>query len=821
MPERSMLRAFRGAALLLAAAAIVACGAWMTVWGALALHAAAAGVGGAQGLLQRRFGAHAGLPGISVLPIATAFACSTALLAPLDASLWWPVAVAMALVAGLLLLAPAMALCEWAGLREPAPALSDEPPLRGTPRADRVAGDRWFELGNTGCRARVIVTGEICMGGPETLAYTLDNGLCLPGEDSATSSDGRWWVLHQRHRSGCAVVDLQARVVYGGDGIVTDAETLAAGPLSETMLLAMGFSPVRYRLLHEGWWWPELAPEPPVGPRQLGPPGGEAQLQLTAVVDRARVLEAFAPLDYRAAPDWAVADARGPLPLRLPGGSLDAVVWQADGRTALLPVASDAGGASAPASWYLWRDDAPGAWFDPGAASTWGIPGASGARPVRLEGDQVWLAVEVGVEPSAALDTWDSQTLDGTTTFGSMPWPLAARADGSIDAVEVQLSLRLHVLRSLAVAADSVEIEAIEVEQPDDRRLRFVPERPRHAALRPGEVRPFRCLFDGGELAGIAPLPRFLGDGRFVVLQAVEHGALTPRLHLIDLDTGRVSALERPVAALRMVATSGDTLAWVEVLGQRPANERSDPLRPLRPTPGIGAWGRISADAGQTLVLRSRRACLDAALGRLRLLPPWSCIDAPVSPLQPGDVEYRAPSAGSVLVFGLSHRWRDTWSRDQEPRVFGRLLTAEGHAIGGVAQGLIGSRDGRWLLFARQPLFEEGASHRDFDIADWEIALLDRETHRLHARRGQHFGGLPFFHTFDDDRIEFDTSPEPWWRPEVPRTPQVWSLEGLLGRLDPMPLVSSDGLWQLPDDPVSTARWRARWQAWTSGQADD
>lgn len=92
--------------------------------------------------------------------------------------------------------------------------------------------------------------------------------------------------------------------------------------------------------------------------------------------------------------------------------------------------------------------------------------------------------------------------------------------------------------------------------------------------------------------------------------------------------------------------------------------------------------------------------------------------------------------------------------------MLGALLTAEGHAIGAVAQGVIGSDDGRWLLFARCPRGREQA-WRELDLADWEIALLDRVHHRLHARPGRHFGGLPFFQTFESGEIRFEISEQP------------------------------------------------------------
>ncbi|MFN7385862.1 MAG: hypothetical protein ACK5S2_03760, partial [Lysobacteraceae bacterium] len=444
---------FRGAMIALVAIAIVVAGAWMTVWAALALHAGAVGAGVVQGLLQRRFGEGVGLPGIRVLTIATAFACSTALIAPLDAWLWWPFAVACAAAAALLVLAPAMALCDWAGLREPPARVSGAPGLSGPFPEDRGAADPWFDLGNTGCRARITVVGELGMGGPQTLAYTLDNGLQLPGEGSATSDDGRWWILRQDHGGGCFVVDVSERVVYAGEGMATGEGMLAAGVLSAATLIAKGFSPRRYRLLPGGWWWPESEPDPPLGPRPLGPDDGEAMLQLTRpIIDRARVLEARVPLAYLAAPEWAVADARGPLPVRLPGSGLDGVVWRADGKAALLPVASLADGSPAPASWYLWRADASGAWFEPGRPGGWGIPGASPTRPVRLEAEHVWLCVGVGVEPSAGLEGWDSLSFDSTMTFGSMHWPLAARADGSIDHVDAPVSLHLRLRQPLTAA---------------------------------------------------------------------------------------------------------------------------------------------------------------------------------------------------------------------------------------------------------------------------------------------------------------------------------------------------------------------------------
>ena len=637
MPRRTMSPPFRGAMIALVAIAIVVAGAWMTVWAALALHAGAVGAGVVQGLLQRRFGEGVGLPGIRVLTIATAFACSTALIVPLDAWLWWPFAVACAAAAALLVLAPAMALCDWAGLREPPARVSGAPGLSGPFPEDRGAADPWFDLGNTGCRARITVVGELGMGGPQTLAYTLDNGLHLPGEDSATSDDGRWWILRQDHGGGCFVVDVSERVVYAREGMATGDGMFAAGVLSAATLIAKGFSPRRYRLLPGGWWWPESEPDPPLGPRPLGPDDGEAMLPLTRpIIDRTRVLEARVPLAYLAAPEWAVADARGPLPLRLPGSGLDGVVWRADGKAALLPVASLADGSPAPAPWYLWRADASGAWFEPGRPGAWGIPGASPTRPVRLEAEHVWLCVGVGVEPSAGLEGWDSLSFDSTMTFGSMHWPLAARADGSIDHVDVPVSLHLRLRQSLTAAPDAVAIDAIEVDLPGDRVLGFVPEDPRHAALRPGEVRSFRCRFEGGELSGIAPLPRPLGSGRFVVLQAVDRGALASRLHLVDLDTGRVSVLERPVAALRPVASLGDTLAWVEVLGQRSAHARFDALQALRPVPPPGAWGGTHADEGCTLVLRPRRACLEPSACELRLRPPWTRAMSPCPRCSPG-----------------------------------------------------------------------------------------------------------------------------------------------------------------------------------------
>ncbi len=806
MVEPSGHRVVSGCLMLVLGLALVGVGAMLPPLTALAIHAMATLATLVQSLLQRRFGPRFGLPGLGALPIATAFGCSMALVPPLDAALWWPVAAALALMAGLLLVAPSLWLGERFGLREPllsTPASGDEP-LGPSPHAERQA---WRPLGRTGLQVCTDEYGERGMGGPPWVAHRLSVGLRLPGEETGLSADERWWVVSGPWEQAIVALDLRERVMFSAPRASASMADLLSGRITEGRLARLGFERVRaYDLRDDGLWWPEGEPVPPTE-HAFGP--ASAGLRRIALVDRQRLLDAGDAFAYARQPQWCIEGPGGPLPLQLAHGDIDDVVWQADGGAALIPANRALDGAAAPTRWYLWQAHGEGRWIDFGSGWGVGVLGAGTAWPESLQGAHVDVAMVIGIPEGAFPAMSVTSTLDGVFRMGTLSWFRDVDADGWPHYDEVETRVVLRQRRALGAAADSANAPLHARHPSSDKVLVFEPMGP---PVDPREERPYRLCHERVGLDGISPVVRWMDDaGRFVVVQSVVGRALAPTLHLVDLDSGQIAILHRDVAELRVQAAHEGQLQWIELLGQRPIDAPPDPLQPLELVRGRNAWNRREALQGRFLALRGRRARLDAEAGTLVLQPPWTETTEPMSPLHPGDVLYRPSMAPPVLLLGAHAGFQDAWPREQEPRLGGRLLTAEGHVLADVAQGMVASNDGRWLLFARRP------AERSRDSA-WEVALLDRPGNVLHARNGVHFGGLPFLRAFDGDRIVFEAVDEAWWRPGMPRTAQVWSLAALLSRLDACPLQHANGLWQVPGDPTPGPRWATLFAAWCSGK---
>lgn len=808
----------RGCLTLLAFLVPIGLGAVLPPAPMLALYAFALLALLGQSLGQRRFGPRFGLPGLLSLPPATAIGAALAIGKSLAATHGWLLGVLLALLAGLLLLLP----LGWIGRRfeprDPLPPLPRAAPSSVPLQASRDAPDDWRPLGETGLKVLTVAAGERGMGGPpHTFIHTLSVALCLSGEEWGLSDDGRWWVVGGQEEEAIHVVDLPARLLFRGPWRAGLVARLCSGPTSAARLAQLGFERVRaYVCRSDGLWWPQGEPVPPTE-AAFGP--AAAGLRRVALIERERILDVGDALLYAQQPDWRIESEAGPLPLILSHGALEAVLWREDGRAALFPASETLEGGVPPAGWYLWHARGEGRWLDFGRTWERGIPGLGAARPTALREEGVEIAHPVHPFPGVSFPARASAAvLDEHFTPGPLPWFCRVDEQGWPVFEEVEASVPLSGLRTLQDPADAAGLQPLLARHPAGPCLVFEPMGP---PVDPREQRPYRLRHERLVLEGISPVPRWLdGAGRFVVLQGVLGRALASQLHLVDLASGRVSTLRRPVAELRLRAVHQGQIEWTELCGQQPAKDLPEPLRPLEGPPEHNAWNRRQAAPGRLLVLRGRRAQLDAGAGCLRLLPPWVECCAPVSPLQPGDVEYRPPSAPPVLLFGARDRWQDAWPREQEPRLLGGLLTAEGHAVGGVAQGMIGSADGRWLLFARHREGLPARFHHGPAIEDWEIALLDRRQHRLHARPGEHFGGLPFFLAFEDDRIVFETAGQPWWRPGMPRQRREWSLEALLRRLDAMPMVEAPGrgLWRLAGDPVPARAWQAVRAAWQAGE---
>lgn len=769
-----------------------------------------------QALGQRRFGPRFGLPGLTVLPIASAIGCGLGTGIAVVEHWGWLPAFPLAVLVALAMLLPLAWLGRCLGLREPLPPMPRSERSAPVRRAPRIPAEEWRPLGNTGMQVFTRPVGERGMGGPpRTLVHTLSVAFSLSGEEMCLSGDERWWIVGGPEEASIAVVNLPLRLLYRGPWQPGRVEELASAPVDAARLARLGFVlECVYELLEPGVWWPQGQPIPP-REAAFGPEG--AGLRRIALIDRQRMLEVGDAVSYLQHPDWRIEGRSGPLPVVLPHGALEQVVWRQDGEAALLPVSETLDGHFPPAQHYLWLARGEGRWLDLGLAHDSGILGLSMRGPDTLQASQLSLSFSVHspcgpVFPEMSLAT----SMDGSFTASDLPWFCRVDDRGWPEFVEVGATVTLQGIRDLRDPADAAGSQPLIAEHPSGARLVFEPMGP---PADPREQRPYRLCHERVVLEGISPVPRWMDEaGRFVLLQGVAGRALAPQLHLIDLVSGRVSTLRRPVVELRVQAAHDGQLQWFELLGQRRKDALHGPWPSLEGAPAQDEWSRRQADPGRFLVLRSRRARLDGETGCLRLLPPWIEVCAPVSPLQPGDVEYRPPSAPPVLLFGAHHRWQDDWPREQEPRLLGCLLTGEGHAIPGVAQGMIGSADGRWLLFARNPSDLAVRLGSGATLEDWEIALLDRRHHCLHVCPGEHFGGLPFFRAFEGDQIVFEVAEQTWWRPDVPRQRRVGSLEALLQRLDAVPLVEAQGLWRLPGDPTPARAWRAVRAAWQAGE---
>lgn len=824
MADTSGRRALLGCLMLLLGLGVVALGAVLTPLAALALHAAASLASMAQGLLQRRYGERFGLPGLGALPIATAFGCSIAFVPPLDAVLWWPVAAALAVLAGLLLVAVPLWVGERLGQREPLPSVP-EGPRRASAPPPFVGFDppqrrmEWRPLGDTGLQVCTEEYGEVAMGGPPYESHTLSVGVTLNGEQTALTDDGRWWIVRGAWRGDLSVLDLRERTLYRGPRELASVDELVARPIGPARLRDLGLAVERaFEVRDDGLWWPQGEPVPPTE-AAFGPP--QAGLRRVALLDREWLVASGDVYGYACRPLWRVDGADGALPLFLLDADVERSVWRDDGLAALIRGATRLDGAPSSSGWYHWQAGGEGRWLDFGNGWGSGVAGASTAHPEALHAEAVDVAFAVGVTRGGFPTGFATNIFDASFSMGTMPWFRGVDARGWPVYDDLNATVPLRSRRRLDDPADAARVAPLIARHASGVELRF---EPMGEPVDPREVRPFRLrgLTEAKAefvLDDVAPLPRWLdAAGRFVALQAVASRAMAPVVHVVDRATGRITTLRREVAELRLQAAHEGELQWIELLGQRPIHAAPDPLVPMERVPGHNAWNRCEADPGRFLALRGRRARVDPESGALVLRPPWTESASPVSPLHPGDVLYRPPQAPPVLLVGAHGESQDDWPREQEPRILGRLLTDEGHAIAEAAQGMIASDDGRWLLFARcRPAFERGVRDQP-RIEDWEVALLDRREHVLHARAGVHFGGLPFFGAFDGDRIAFETSEVPWWREDVERAPVTWSLASLLERLDATPLRRDGDVWVLREDTTSSWRWRDLLEDWRSGR---
>lgn len=203
-----------------------------------------------------------------------------------------------------------------------------------------------------------------------------------------------------------------------------------------------------------------------------------------------------------------------------------------------------------------------------------------------------------------------------------------------------------------------------------------------------------------------------------------------------------------------------DTVSVIEIAGRLEHEDDSGPGVPMgtalapyeTPAPYPGDAEAFldegpSVSARPRFYFRLRRFRINAA-GSIQSIPSWRTTREPQAANADGDFLYSSPdSRDAAWYFGAATQYGSGWTRPDEPRMGGFLLTASGYAVGDLAPPMLWSESGSLLALCRLVEESDGKNARQ-----WRLLLLNSAVNTLHVGEDS-LGGMPEFVSFDEQGL--------------------------------------------------------------------
>lgn len=692
------------------------------------------------------------------------------------------------------------------------------------PAATERVEVQWRE--RAGHRVRLFDQGEIAMGGPTFCSWLFDDGVLLTGvgESWCFSADGRYFaaVCPSRQGDGLLLLDREQDCVFYQHAtrfwrlhevseLYLTGQSRSASEEELRMPLATIMAAATARQLisigdikvEAGEWQQLIAREYQPTPCPSGAHRVTARFHLPPSL---RSLEhPLQPL-YRPAFELLIDDE----PQDVVVGADEPLVWRADGvafacaaqATAQVTAGVAAGRSSS--GYWLWT---PGLRWQPLPHPWWQDTlgaGMFGLELAHLEADSVVFRACL-LQPKLSQGRYG---LEWGRVAGGIDYAVGHDAEGRARVAEYPAQ-PLNLSLPLGAQGHRQEVALI---YPDaDRPLRFE----WYRDLADGAPA-YRCRAGDEWLKGdFLCVSRLSADGRYLaLLPAPATGQVASALGVVDLHSLRLMEFA-PIRVKHLLGFNGSRLDVLEVRGISSDDRRLSPLHPWRRAsqPADAALGATSDDE----VTAGRHYCLrrsfEVGTGELTPLPDYRLVDRPQLACCDDDFVYPSPdNRDAAWLFGAVTRFDDGYLRAGKPRTNGKLLTASGCVLGGLAPAMIWSADGRYLALTRKSHDAEGGER------PWFLLLLEPATGLL-RHYAEPLGNMPRFGSFDAAGLYFFVHRYGWLAEGDPgRSRRLdWAYllapdaEALLesGDLKMMPAEYDDAdLWQALDrSPLES--WRA------------
>lgn len=319
----------------------------------------------------------------------------------------------------------------------------------------------------------------------------------------------------------------------------------------------------------------------------------------------------------------------------------------------------------------------------------------------------------------------------------------------------------------------------------------------------------YMLILEGRCIPGLWQLEfKISEDGKHVaLLPACADTALSEKVVVLELATGRLSE-SPPMLVERLRDFADGILEVVELSGLCSAEFTPHSLQPADlPAPPANRAAEYYVNRGYHRAGHCLRQLQVSSAG-LEPMPEWRLVDRPQSANADASFILPAPNGrDAAWLRGTKTEYAGTWTRHEQPRLGGYLLTASGCALFNVTPSFAWSTDGRYLALTHLILQNDPANDDPQHAPQWQLWLLDTQVRSLRIRPGS-IGRMPRFEAFHDDAWSLRTYKFGWEvakdRGRVARI----SLQELL-QLPELPLRHDGGLWHYSHDQRPATHWQA------------